>query len=181
MKRLFKGIAAAGISLTMLAGNTLHMFAVETPTTQKTTSGIQLATNRANDWSVYNQNHDVVVTIPEDFTGDVIHVYPLEDIPDITAEPGDKMNINVKIVNNSGKNYHYVDQSLNVSYPEQDLSEPRETVYRAYNVALEALGLENKLASLTDNAIANKLRAKGYGTDAETDADVCVKYLDDYY
>lgn len=85
MKRLIKGIAATGISLTMLAGNTLHMFAVETPTTHKTTAGIQLATNRANDWSVYNQNHDVVVTIPEDFTGDVIHVYPLEDIPDITA------------------------------------------------------------------------------------------------
>lgn len=49
MKRLFKGIAAAGISLTMLAGNTLHMFAVETPTTQKTTAGIQLATSRAKD------------------------------------------------------------------------------------------------------------------------------------
>lgn len=181
MKRLFKGIAAAGISLTMLAGNTLHMFAVETPTTQKTTAGIQLATSRAKDWNGYNQNHDVVVTIPEDFTGDVIHVYPLEDIPDITAQPGDKMNINVKIVNNSGKNYNYVDQSLNVSYPEQDLSEPRETVYRAYNVALEALGVENKSASLTDDAIATKLRAKGYGTDAETNADVCVKYLDDYY
>lgn len=181
MKRLFKGIAAAGISLTMLAGNTLHMFAVETPTTQNTTAGIQLATDRAADWSGWNQNHDVVVTIPEDFTGDVIHVYPLEDIPDITAQPGDKMNINVKIVNNSGKNYNYVDQSLNVSYPEQDLSEPRETVYRAYNVALEALGLENELASLTDDAIATKLRAKGYGTDAETNADVCVKYLDDYY
>lgn len=181
MKRLFKGIAAAGISLTMLAGNTLHMFAVETPTTQKTTAGIQLATSRAKDWNGYNQNHDVVVTIPEDFTGDVIHVYPLEDIPDITAQPGDKMNINVKIVNNSGKNYNYVDQSLNVSYPEQDLSEPRETVYRAYNVALEALGVENKSASLTDDAIATKLRAKGYGTDAETNAEVCVKYLDDYY
>lgn len=91
------------------------------------------------------------------------------------------MNINVKIVNNSGKNYNYVDQSLNVSYPEQDLSEPRETVYRAYNVALEALGVENKSASLTDDAIATKLRAKGYGTDAETNAEVCVKYLDDYY
>lgn len=181
MKRLFKGIVAAGISLTMLAGNTLHMFAVETPTTQKTTAGIQLATSRAKDWNGYNQNHDVVVTIPEDFTGDVIHVYPLEDIPDITAQPGDKMNINVKIVNNSGKNYNYVDQSLNVSYPEQDLSEPRETVYRAYNVALEALGVENKSASLTDDAIATKLRAKGYGTDAETNAEVCVKYLDDYY
>lgn len=181
MKRLFKGIAAAGLSLTMLAGNTLHMFAVETPPTQNTTAGIQLATDRAADWSGWNQNHDVVVTIPEDFTGDVIHVYPLEDIRDITAEPGDKMNINVKIVNNSGKNYHYVDQSLKVSYPEQNLDNPKETVYRAYNKALEALGLRNNVASLTDNAIATKLRAKGYGTDADTDAEVCVKYLDDYY
>lgn len=182
MKRLFKGIAAAGLSLTMLAGNTLHMFAVETPPAQKTTAGIQLATSQAADWSGWNQNHDVVVTIPKDFTGEVIHIYPLEDIPAISAQPGDKMNINVKIVNESGKNYHYVDQSLKVSYPEQDLSEPRETVYRAYNVALEALGVDSKDTSqLTDEAIGARLKNKGYGDLADSNADICVNYLDDYY
>lgn len=58
-----------------------------------------------------------------------------------------KRDVHVKIVNESGKDYYYVDKSLQVEVPAQNLDEPRETVYRPNNQALIALGLDEYASS----------------------------------
>ncbi|UNT94168.1 SpaA isopeptide-forming pilin-related protein [Allobaculum sp. Allo2] len=90
----------------------------------------------------------------------------------------------MKIVNESGKDYYYVDKSLQVEVPAQNLDEPRETVYRPNNQALIALGLDEYASSrdLADAAVGSLLKEQGYGTGTElTAAQICVEYLDDYY
>lgn len=184
MKRLFKGIAAAGISLTMLAGNTLQMFADETSepqTPQKTTEGVTIDTKYNKNSPYYYPMFDVVITIPEEFSENVIQIFPLEQMPTVSAQPGDKMNINVKIVNNSGKDYHYVNESLKAYIPEQNLEIEEDTVYRPYNVALKNLGFEEDGPELSDEKVGAKLKEKGYGASTDSNAAICAEYLDDYY
>ncbi len=101
MKRLFKGIAAAGLSLMMLAGNTMRMFADEIippQTPQKTTEGVSIVTTELDNPGSPNRKFDVLITIPEGFDGNVIKVYPLENIPTVHAQPSDKRDVHVKIV-----------------------------------------------------------------------------------
>lgn len=187
MKRLFKGIAAAGLSLMMLAGNTMQMFADEIippQTPQKTTKGVELETKKIDvDHDGYTiDGYDVVVTIPEGFTEEFIQVYPMENVPTVTIQPGDSSPTHVKIVNESGQEYYYVENSLKVSYPDQNLNVQEVTVARAYNDALADLGINESSDDLTDANVGAKLLEKGYGADEKlTVEDICVKYLDDYY
>lgn len=187
MKRLFKGIAAAALSLMMLAGNTMQMFADEIippQTPQKTTEGVSIVTTELDNPGSPNRKFDVLITIPEGFDGNVIKVYPLENIPTVHAQPSDKRDVHVKIVNESGKDYYYVDKSLQVEVPAQNLDEPRETVYRPNNEALIALGLDQDASArdLADAAVGSLLKKQGYGTGTELlAAQICVEYLDDYY
>lgn len=157
----------------MLAGNTVSLMAVE-----PTTEGVNLATSRASDWNPYTQNHDVVITIPEGFDENIIHINAFEDVPTVTAEPGDSMRINVKVVNNSGTEYHYVDQSVNLYTLDLNPENEEQHVYRALNTPLKSIGVTGEP---TDDKVAEALLKEKYGSSEMDPSEVCAEYLDDFY
>lgn len=128
----------------------------------------------------------IKVTIPEGFTDKIVPIYAFKDLEEndgVIVQPGDSVSYSIELVNHSGTVYHYANQSLDLTPSAQNLKEPKEQVFRAYNAALGALGLQsNKATELTDEKVGAALRTAGYGTDTElSDADVAVEYLDDYY
>lgn len=182
MKKLLKGITAAGLSLSMLTGSSLQMFAEDSADNYKTTEGVRIVTTEVDPTDPYNVDHNVVITIPEGFKGNVIRINPLQNIPVVSAEPGDKMNINFKVINESGVDYYYANESLQAFIPAQNLDQPRETVFRSINKALDDLGVDTRSESaLSDASVGAKLKVKGYGTEGQSDAEICIDYLDDYY
>lgn len=185
MKKLLKGIAAAGLSLSMLTGTNLPLFAEEADA-HRTTDGIQVETVQLPsdpNATPYTVNFDIDITIPADFPKQIICINPAELTEDVVVQPGDMLNTIVKIKNESDVTYHYADKSLDVYSLEQNLNDPRELVYRPINQTLIDLGVDENAGSadLSDEKIGALLKAKNYGLSGQTDAEICVNYLDDYY
>lgn len=186
MKKLLKGIAAAGLSLSMLTGSSLPLLAEEAGA-HRTTDGIQVETDKqlpSDPYATpYTVNFNIDITIPADFPKQIICINPAEFTEDVDVEPGDMLNTIVKIKNESDVAYHYADESLNVNSLEQNLNDSRELVYRPINQALIDLGVDEnaRSAELSDEKIGALLKKKNYGLPGQTDAEICVSYLDDYY
>ena len=117
-----------------------------------------------------------------------------------SIQPGDRMNYDITIVNDSGKVIQYVDDSGKLStliqtgenlpnnpigFDGQNLCIGSETPqgFRSYvprrlvNEPLSKLGAE----STSDDEIGSLLRDKGYGTEAESNTEITQKYLSKYY
>ena len=165
-----------------------------------TTKGLQI--------NIDKENACVTYTIPEGFTGD-INLCPVADAMEIlegTYLPGSVAPFAVKIVNNSGVKYEYIENSFSVStedctpYIEQGVAEaPADkntvgfdgspiptgkngyTTRRTKNTAIQALyGVTSTSkvtdAQVTDEALGDKLREAGYNGIEELS-----KYFLDFY
>ena len=181
MKKFIKSMIAAGLSLSMLSGTSLQMFAEDTGDYYKTTEGIINESTPMDPSDPHDINRNVVITIPEDFKGDIIRINPYDNVEDGFNYPGQNTEVNVKVVNNSGRTYHYVNDSVQTYVPPLNFEQETELVYRNYNIALRDLGIENEITQLADEVIGARLKEKNYGADETDPAKVCVEYLDDYY
>lgn len=121
---------------------------------------------------------------------------------DIRVEPGDRVNFYITLVDNSGRNYQYVENSavlgtfqnkpvtgdiLGIGFDGNPISAEEDEYSmlciprRVLNTALQALGVTQS-AGMSDAVIGNLLRAVGYGDSEElTDDQITQKYLGYYY
>ncbi len=114
-------------------------------------------------------------------------------------QPGDSIIYNIKLVNNSGKQFDYVPASGFIATMEIEAGEGVDFVEgfdgskipvvdgthshaprRIFNQPLKVL-LNGDLNRYNDEGIGAALKAKGYGTPEMDDAAVAQQYLDDYY
>lgn len=136
------------------------------------------------DRSTWKVTQNITITIPEGMDDEIIHINPMNDeaMKDLNDSleygywcPGDAVDINITILDESGNYYAYKDGSLSVGTKEFDFSNQTEVIYRGYNAALSQLLKSG--SSLSDETIGAALIEAGY-TNGIDDLD---EYYCDYY
>lgn len=114
------------------------------------------------------------------------------------VQPGDTMEYTIRVVNNSGKTFNYVNGSAQIGtvdyytggeyhgtgfegykIPAVSKSEFSVAARRIFNEPLEALGLT--ASTMSDEKVGEALQKLGYGADLETPEAVTRTCLGDYY
>ena len=122
--------------------------------------------------------------------------YAIDHIDYNRVQPGDTLRFHIRVENNSGRDYGYVSdsvqistvdyfsgasgvQSLGTGFDGFRIADDGAIPSRLLNKPLKDLGL----STTTDDAVGAALRAKGYGADDEglTNAQIAQTYLGHYY
>lgn len=189
MKNIIKKITAAGIALTTVGAMTSTRVLADEPTT----AGVTVETGEPQfNSSTWAYTIPVTVTIDEGAAADRLHVNVFDNVDTVYAEPGDSIYYDITVVNNSGKDYAYAVNSGRIYTHPFDASLTDEMPNRSVNPAFAALfGYSDDWSRSDQTACIQKmtdaetlgaaLKAKGYGTEEMSNADVVNEYLDDYF
>lgn len=189
------------LAILMIMSLTFHVSAatVEKPQYPATSDYVQTELDM--------DNNQIIVTIAKDATGP-IHVN-LGEIGEIVDKdlhvPGQTSDVKIKIVNQSAQKYAYLPESvvLGTDAYETEINQHPVPTFDGYNVYLgswndvirccnavlyeldpnvfDRYSMNTTRKNLTDEAIGQALRNKGYGTEDMTNEEITVSYLGEYY
>lgn len=179
MRSIFKKSASIAAACMLALSGVAAVHAEDTETTENYPKVVY-----EQEWEgtgPYYKSVTINVTIPKGVTDPVLPIYAFKELDrGVAHQPGDYFTYKINIADHSGKNYHYSENSLNMSPAAQDLTNPNHTYYRTDNIALRELGIANRRNQLTDAFIGQKLQANNYGADL-TPEEATKQFLDDYY
>lgn len=141
---------------------------------------IQYETNVTSS-GPYTSNVEITIRIPKGVTASTLPIRAFSNMEDeLFFMPGSTIPYQINIVNESGIEYSYSENSLNMTPEVPDPENEWFRVNRTFNNALKDLELSK--SDISDETVGEKLLAKGYGEGENLSAEeITVKYLDDYY